>query len=219
MPGEDLLLDARYEKVREGGVVRDAAVLSVIGIGPVRCSVASALRGRSAGAPSWRPWLPVACAVAYIVSETLPGAARKALGGAVWQRVSTIWGSKRHPSPPNLAIRLAIGKELRRVWNAADRGRAGPPLVAAYRLERSPRASPSSRPSSHFQKRIEPRTSWSDPSSRRSSAASEVGGLARTSGPAMPVEIWETTEKPYITWKATVNGALGCSTFLVESST
>ena len=29
-----LLLDARYEKVREGGVVRDAAVLSVIGIGP-----------------------------------------------------------------------------------------------------------------------------------------------------------------------------------------
>ena len=29
-----LLLDARHEKVREGGVVRDAAVLSVIGIGP-----------------------------------------------------------------------------------------------------------------------------------------------------------------------------------------
>ena len=48
-----LLLDARYEKVREGGVVRDAAVLSVIGIGPrpappgARCFLC-ALRGRSA---------------------------------------------------------------------------------------------------------------------------------------------------------------------------
>ena len=29
-----LIVDARYEKVREGGVVRDAAVLSAIGIGP-----------------------------------------------------------------------------------------------------------------------------------------------------------------------------------------
>ena len=29
-----LFLDARYEKVRIGGVVRDAAVLSAIGIGP-----------------------------------------------------------------------------------------------------------------------------------------------------------------------------------------
>ena len=29
-----LVLDARYEKMRHGGVVRDAAVLSAIGIGP-----------------------------------------------------------------------------------------------------------------------------------------------------------------------------------------
>jgi len=29
-----LILDARYEKMRHGGVVRDAAVLSAIGIGP-----------------------------------------------------------------------------------------------------------------------------------------------------------------------------------------
>src|ERR671920_1576679 len=29
-----LLLDARYEKVREGGVVRDAAILSAIGVDP-----------------------------------------------------------------------------------------------------------------------------------------------------------------------------------------
>ncbi len=29
-----LVLDARYEKVRQGGIVRDAAVLSAIGVGP-----------------------------------------------------------------------------------------------------------------------------------------------------------------------------------------
>ena len=29
-----LILDARYEKMRHGGVVRDVAVLSAIGIGP-----------------------------------------------------------------------------------------------------------------------------------------------------------------------------------------
>ena len=45
-----LIVDARYEKVREGGVVRDAAVLSAIGIGPderrrvlgVSCTVSEA---------------------------------------------------------------------------------------------------------------------------------------------------------------------------------
>jgi putative transposase len=45
-----LIVDARYEKVREGGVARDAAVLSAIGIGPderrrvlgVSCTVSEA---------------------------------------------------------------------------------------------------------------------------------------------------------------------------------
>jgi transposase-like protein len=34
-----LILDARYEKMRHGGVVRDAAVLSAIGIGPPSSTV------------------------------------------------------------------------------------------------------------------------------------------------------------------------------------
>jgi transposase-like protein len=32
--GENLMLDARHVKMRHGGVGRDAAVLSAIGIGP-----------------------------------------------------------------------------------------------------------------------------------------------------------------------------------------
>ena len=65
------------------------------------------------------------------------GAARKAvLGGAVWQRCQYHLAQNAIHHAPNLAIRKAIGKELRRVWNAAD-GKAAEAelghLVAAYR--------------------------------------------------------------------------------------
>ena len=82
----------------------------MIGIGPdqrrrvlgVSCALSEA---EVAGAPSWRPWLPVARGVAYIVSDDHPGlgAARKAvLGGAVGGALSVqgIWLRKRHPSTP-----------------------------------------------------------------------------------------------------------------------
>ena len=106
-----LLLDARYEKVREGGVVRDAAVLSVIGIGPdQRRRVLGVSCALSEAEVHWRAFLETLVArgmrgVAYIVSDDHPGlgAARKAvLGGAVWQRVSTIW-LKTPITPPTSA--------------------------------------------------------------------------------------------------------------------
>ena len=76
-----------------------------------------------------------ACAVAYIVSDDHPPR-RRAQGRRRRLAALSVTGSKRHPSAPNLAIRKAIGKELRRVWNAAD-GKAAEAelghLVAAYR--------------------------------------------------------------------------------------
>ena len=77
----DSIVDARYEKVREGGVVRDAAVLSAIGIGPderrrvlgVSCALSEAevhwraflesliSRGMR-GVHSWSPTTTRACA-------------------------------------------------------------------------------------------------------------------------------------------------------------
>ena len=124
-----LLLDARYEKVREAGVVRDAAVLSAIGIGPdqrrrvlgVSCAISEA-------EVHWRVFLESLVArgmrgVAYIVSDDHPGlgAARKAvLGGASWQRCQFHLAQNAIHHAPNLAIRKRIGKELRRVWDAAD---------------------------------------------------------------------------------------------------
>ena len=104
-----LLLDARYEKVREGGVVRDAAVLSVIGIGPdQRRRVLGVSCALSEAEVHWRAFLETLVArgmrgVAYIVSDDHPGlgAARKAvLGGAVWQRCQYHLAQKRHPSRP-----------------------------------------------------------------------------------------------------------------------
>ena len=189
-----LLLDARYEKVREGGVVRDAAVLSVIGIGPdQRRRVLGVSCALSEAEVHWRAFLETLVArgmrgVAYIVSDDHPGlgAARKAvLGGAVWQRCQYHLAQNAIHHAPNLAIRKAIGKELRRVWNAADgkgrRGRAGPsggglprqrPQARRLAGDGDPRGPRRLRPCpSATKSACEPQTPWSDPSSRRSSAA------------------------------------------------
>ncbi len=96
-----LLLDARYENVRDGGVVRDAAVLSAIGIGPdqrrwvlgVSCAISEA-------EVHWRAFLDSLVkrgmrGVAYIVSDDHSGlgAARKAVLGGFSARSKV--GSKR----------------------------------------------------------------------------------------------------------------------------
>ncbi len=52
-----LILDARYEKARHDGVVRDVAVLSTIGIGAAGTfwgSLWRSPRPRSIGEPSWK---------------------------------------------------------------------------------------------------------------------------------------------------------------------
>ncbi len=52
-----LILDARYEKARHDGVVRDVAVLSAIGIGAAGTfwgSLWRSPRPRSIGEPSWK---------------------------------------------------------------------------------------------------------------------------------------------------------------------
>ncbi len=61
-----LILDARYEKARHDGVVRDVAVLSAIGIGAAGMfwgSLWRSPRPRSIGEPSWKACKPVACMV------------------------------------------------------------------------------------------------------------------------------------------------------------
>jgi transposase-like protein len=228
-----LILDARYEKVREGGVVRDAAVLSAIGIGPdqrrrvlgVSCAISEA-------EVHWRAFLESLVkrglrGVTYIVSDDHAGlgAARKAvLGGATWQRCQFHLAQNAIHHAPNLAIRKAIGRELRRVWNAGDSAsaevelgrlleayREGAPKLAAWLEKNIPEGlAVFSLPERH-QKRL--RTS--NPMERaiqqeikRRTVKVRVfpneASLERLVT-AILVEIddkWQTADKPYITWKA-----------------
>jgi len=140
-----LILDARYEKMRHGGVVRDAAVLSAIGIGPdERRRVLGVSVALSEAEVHWRAFLESLQArgmrgVEYVVSDDHAGlrAARRAvLGGATWQRCQFHLAQNAIHHAPNLAIRKRIGAELRAVWNAGSLAKAETALaelVADYR--------------------------------------------------------------------------------------
>ena len=125
--------------------MRDAAVLSAVGIGPdERRRVLGVSCALSETEVHWRAFLESLVArgmrgVAYIVSDDHPGlgAARKAvLGGASWQRCQFHLAQNAIHHAPNLAIRKVIGKQLRRVWNAEDLANAETELrrlVEGYR--------------------------------------------------------------------------------------
>ncbi len=94
-PVRYLVLDARYERQRDGGVVRDAAVLTAVGVGPDgRRRVLGVSAALSEAEVHWRAFLDGLLdrglrAVEFVVSDDHPGlrAARQAvLPGATWQR-------------------------------------------------------------------------------------------------------------------------------------
>lgn len=140
-----LILDARYEKMRHGGVVRDAAVLSAIGIGPdERRRVLGVSVALSEAEVHWRAFLESLVArgmrgVGYVVSDDHAGlrAARRAvLGGATWQRCQFHLARNAIHHAPNADIRKRIGKQLKSVWTADDLTKAETALaelVTSYR--------------------------------------------------------------------------------------
>ncbi|MBN3536842.1 IS256 family transposase [Sphingomonas pseudosanguinis] len=140
-----LILDARYEKMRAGGIVRDAAVLSAIGIGPdERRRVLGVSVALSEAEVHWRGFLDDLVArgmrgVEFIVSDDHAGlrAARRAvLGAATWQRCQFHLAANAVHHAPNIAIRERIGAELRSIWNAPTLAKAQvalDELVAGYR--------------------------------------------------------------------------------------
>ncbi len=140
-----LILDARYEKMRHGGVVRDAAVFSAIGIGAdERRRVLGTSVALSEAEVHWRAFLESLVArglrgVEFIVSDDHSGlrAARRAvLGGATWQRCQFHLARNAIHHAPNAEIRKRIGKQLKSIWNADDLAKAETELadlVASYR--------------------------------------------------------------------------------------
>ena len=140
-----LFLDARYEKSRHGGVVRDAAVLSAFGVGPDgRRRILGVSVALSEAEIHWRAFLEELVArgmrgVRFITSDDHAGleAGRKAvLGGAVWQRCQFHLAQNAIHHAPTAAIRKRIGGQLREIWNAKNLATAEAELkalVEAYR--------------------------------------------------------------------------------------
>lgn len=138
-PVKYLILDARYEKVRDGGIVRDAAILSAIGVGPNgRRRLLGVSAALSEAEVHWRDFLNDLVdrgmrGVEFIVSDDHAGlrAARRAvLSGATWQRCQFHLAQNAIHHAPTLAIRKRIGEELRAIWNARDLKTAEAELAA-----------------------------------------------------------------------------------------
>jgi transposase-like protein len=139
---EYLVLDARYEKVRVDGSVRDCAVLMAIGILPDgHRSVLGVSVSLSEAEVHWREFLQSLCArgmqgvryivsddhsglkAAYIVSDDHSGlkAARQAvLPSAPWQRCQFHLAQNAMHYIPNISMRPKVAQEIRDIFDAKD---------------------------------------------------------------------------------------------------
>lgn len=128
-----LILDARYEKVRHDGQLRDCAVLIALGITPegqrVILGVSVAL---SEAEVHWRAFFQSLVqrglgGVTYIVSDDHPGmtAARQAVFGAVpWQRCQFHLQQNAQAYVPRLDQRAEIARAVRSVFDSPNRAAA-----------------------------------------------------------------------------------------------
>ena len=124
-----LILDARYEKVREGHQVVDMAVLSAVGVLPCgrRCVLGTMVALNEAEV-NWRAFIKGLVdrglhGLEFIVSDDHSGlkAARKAVfPGIPWQRCQFHLAQNAVHHAPNHTIKQCIGGELRSIWNASN---------------------------------------------------------------------------------------------------
>jgi transposase-like protein len=128
-----LILDARYEKVRHAGSVRDCAVLIAIGVLPDgRRSILGVSVSLSEAEVHWREFLNSLIerglhGVELITSDAHEGlrAARKAcFNGVPWQRCQFHLMQNAMQYVPKVAMRAEAADDLRAVFNAPDRNEA-----------------------------------------------------------------------------------------------
>jgi transposase-like protein len=128
-----LILDARYEKVRHGGSVRDCAVLLAVGILPDgKRSVLGVSVSLSEAEVHWREFLSSLCerglhGVEFIVSDDHAGLkqARKAcFPGVLWQRCQFHLQQNALHYVPKIAMRKEVAADLRTIFDAPDRQEA-----------------------------------------------------------------------------------------------
>ncbi len=135
-----LILDARYEKVRIGGIVRDAAVLIAIGIGADgKRSVLGVSASLSEAEIHWREFLISLVerglhGVELITSDDHKGlnAARKAVFSSVpWQRCQFHLQQNATAYVPKKSMLPEVAEDIRDIFNAPKRDIAEQRLKAA----------------------------------------------------------------------------------------
>lgn len=135
-----LYLDARYEKVREAGQVRDAAVLLATGITPEgERQVLGVSVSLSEHETHWKAFLKALKdrgmhGVNLVISDDHSGlgAARRAVLGSVpWQRCQFHLQQNAGAYVPKRAMRMEVAADIRSMFNAPDRKTAEEFLQAA----------------------------------------------------------------------------------------
>ena len=128
-----IILDARYEKVRQGGQVLDAAVLIACGVGAdgqrdiLGCSVSL-----SEAEVHWRTFLTSLkdrglYGIELIASDAHAGlqAARRAVFPSVpWQRCQFHLQQNAGQYVPSVSMRIPVAGDIRAIFNAPDRHEA-----------------------------------------------------------------------------------------------
>ena len=135
-----LYVDARYEKVREAGQVRDAAVLVATGITPQgERQVLGVSVSLSEHETHWKAFLKSLKerglnGVKLVISDDHEGlgAARRAiLGSVAWQRCQFHLQQNAGAYVPKQAMRAEVAADIRAMFNAPDRKTAEEFLQAA----------------------------------------------------------------------------------------
>lgn len=125
-----LMFDARYEKVRHDGQLRDCAVLIALGITPAgQRSLLGVSVALSEAEVHWRAFFQSLvqrglCGGQFIVSDDHPGmaAARKAVFGAVpWQRCQFHLQQNAQAYVPRLEQRKEVAQAIRSVFDSPSR--------------------------------------------------------------------------------------------------
>lgn len=137
-----LQVDARYEKVREGGLVIDEALLQAIGIDSEgrRHSLGLSV-SRSEAEVHWREFLQSLvgrglCGVQLITSDAHAGleAARKAVfSGVAWQRCQFHLQQNASQYVTRIEQRKEVAADLRAIFNAPSRAEAERLLAAVVK--------------------------------------------------------------------------------------
>ena len=125
-----LILGARYEKVRDRGVVHDAVVLYAIGIGPdQRRRILGFSCSLSETTLYWEAFLERLRErgmrdVQFLVSDNHTGlriAREAALPDIPWQRCQHHLVRRAMHYAPNVTIRKRLSHELKEIWDASNR--------------------------------------------------------------------------------------------------